>query len=280
METTYSCDCSGCSDCSPTPKPTISPQPTNPTVLPTTSLAPTMSPIPTSAPTRAIAKDFDHSFCFAECELGDKIGSMNATLVDSLCAEGEGVVFSDNTQKVTLSGAPMGGSMSLAVWVLTVGGSFVINNFNNDDSANQARIRMRVTGGNRLEFSADDDNAIVTGDEVPENAWTFVVGTVEDGSLNVYQDGKLTGTNEDSAVAAPALVTRDDHVFGRYLVGTLRQFQIWSRVLGAEEIERLYNNTEEGASCLATPTLAPTLSLAPTATVGVSFYMSDTGVDG
>ena len=215
-----------------------------------------------------------------ECELGDKIGDMNASLVGNACTEGEGIVYSDDTQKVVLSGAPMGGSMSFAVWVLTEGGSFVIINFSNEGT-DQAQIRMRVNGGNLLEFSADDDNTIVvTGDGLPANAWTFVVGTVEDGSLKLYQDGKLTGTNNNPVVTAPALVTRDNHVIGRYLVGTVRQFQIWSRVIGAEEVERLYNNTEEGASCLATPTLAPTISLAPTATVGVSFYMSDTGADG
>ena len=104
----------------------------------------------------------------------------------------------------------------------------------------------------------------------------------------MYQDGRHTAT--EAALAAPARLTRDSNIIGKKADGgDPPAAGLGPRARTRPRSRRLYNATRArrrddggGSACLTLPppSLAPTASAAPTATVGATFYMSDAGGDG
>merc|ERR1712185_154037 len=76
-------------------------------------------------------------------------------------------------------------------------------------------------------------------------AWTHVVGTVQDTTTVLYQDGAVVSTN--TAAFEVSSMTRANHWLGRsswashgYFHGAIKSMQIWSRALDASEVASLY----------------------------------------
>ena len=280
MEYDYGCDCSGCSYCTPSAAPT--------------GMRPTLSAAPTLSPTKWIRNELAHSFCFGECDLRDQVSAANVTLQNgAACADGEGLVLVD-ADSATMTAVETGGEMSLALWVKistdchAATGKCRFIMFKNDD--NTAGFNVYYEGGMVKASSKPEGYWMRTaeGDALDAGAWAHVVATFSESTIDVYQDGRHTAT--EAALAAPARLTRDSNIIGKKADGVaIHQLQVWDRALDAAEVARLYNATRDayaddggGSACLTLPppSLAPTASAAPTATVGATFYMSDAGGDG
>ena len=70
-----------------------------------------------ATPTGGLFDDFKTQLCFAECDLFDRVGNMDATLVNgATCVEDEGIIFDGDDDYVSLNPAELGGPMTFAVW--------------------------------------------------------------------------------------------------------------------------------------------------------------------
>ena len=244
-----------------------------PTPVPTTP-----PPTVTRAPTReGLARDLDHELCFATCELNDRYGGMDATLMNgAACEPGEGVMFDGDDDYVDLADVSHGGEMTIAIWAKfeSLGSWNALLVF--DDGVNVDHIGFWQYESTSTFVSCFQDSVANwyatswgSGSEMRVGEWSFYVITIGDGAISEYRNGSLIVS---SASALPSVMTRTYHYLGtstsatldnhdgEFMHGAIRSLRIWRRALSSAEVAELTTlELESESTCyrMLPPTAAP-----------------------
>ena len=315
------CSCGGGkSTCDPTPSPSASRKPTpNPTTpapttpAPSVSAYPTVSHAPTSpfptvsfAPTTSWEVGMESNLDFSDCNLDDRIGSMDASLVGATCEVGSGVYFDGFSGYVSFGSMYLGGTMTISVLVYAESPGTLFDFSSStyyssyytlagelfDDYATWHYAYYAYCswyGGSYCtttygyyDTSGDDDNTGVL------NQWK-VITYVHDSSYpyvwTIYEDDVQIGSYSSYswyAYSYPSwryynyLGRRANTGSGDYLTGYIKSFKRWDRALDASEVATMYETLLSCPNCTSVPTVSP----APTGLFIYDLYLADTTGDG
>jgi len=208
--------------------------------------------------TSGLQADYDVSSYTSGTSLLDIKGAVNTTLVNSptyTSTSGKYLTFNGvNQYGMTgdLSSKVPTTSTSLMVWIYPTGNGVIVTELGQGTpSSGWHDSQIEITGGNTLKIGIWNSNSVTLSTPITLNTWNLVGFTYDGTTLTGYKNGSSFGSvatarqspvlNGNGLYYGIGLTDTTNLGSGAYGAFRLGDFQVFSRGITADEVNRMYN---------------------------------------
>jgi len=208
--------------------------------------------------TNELQADYDVSSYVSGTTLTDIKSGVNATLYNSptyTSTSGKYLTFNGSNQYAitnNLASNVPSNTTTLMAWIYPTGNGVVVTELGTGDpSSGWHDSQIEITGGNTLRIGIWNNNTVQLNTPITLNAWHLVGFTYDGTTLTGYKDGVSFASvvtprqtpvdNGNGLYYGIGLTDATNMGSGAYGAFRLGDFQVFSRALTADEVNRTYN---------------------------------------